>query len=179
MDRRKFLQMAGIGAASPFFNREALAQRATDRVMIVTEMTPNSLDTHTVGANRGAYGVVWMTYDRLITFGLKTLPNAVKSYDYFALKPQLAESWEFAPDNSVVTFKLRRDATFHDGTAVKAQDVKWSFDRFVKAGGFPQRQMEQGSLTSVDQFEAVDDYTFKVKFLRPAKLTKPPLPVVV
>ena len=97
MDRRKFLQMAGVGAASPFFNLEALAQGATDRVLIVTEMTPNSLDTHTVGANRGAYGVVWMTYDRLITFGLKTLPNGVKSYDYFTLKPQLAESWEFAP----------------------------------------------------------------------------------
>jgi peptide/nickel transport system substrate-binding protein len=143
MDRRKFLQMAGVGAASPFFNLEALAQGSTDRVLIVTELTPNSLDTHTVGANRGAYGVVWMTYDRLITFGLKTLPNGVKSYDYSSLKPQLAESWEFAPDNSAVTFKLRRDATFHDGTAVKAQDVKWSFDRFVKAGGFPQRQMEQ------------------------------------
>jgi hypothetical protein len=26
MDRRKFLHMAGVGAASPFFNWEALAQ---------------------------------------------------------------------------------------------------------------------------------------------------------
>ena len=104
MDRRKFLQMAGVGAASPFFNWKALAQGPTDRVLIVTEMTPNSLDTHTVGTNRGAYGVVWMIYDRLITFGLKTLPNGVKSYDYFSLKPQLAESWEFAPDDSAVTF---------------------------------------------------------------------------
>ena len=111
MDRRKFLQMAGVSAASPFFSLEALALGSTDRVLIVTELTPNSLDTHTVGANRGAYGVVWMTYDRLITFGSKTLANGVKSYDYSSLKPQLAESWEFAPDNSAVTFKLRRDAT--------------------------------------------------------------------
>jgi peptide/nickel transport system substrate-binding protein len=123
MHRRKFLQMAGVGATSPFFNWEAMAQGQTDRVLIVTEMTPNSLDTHTVGANRGAYGVVWMTYDRLITFGTKTLQNGVKSYDYFGLKPQLAESWEFGPDNSAVTFKLRHDATFHDGVPVKAQDV--------------------------------------------------------
>ena len=134
MDRRKFLQLAGVGTASPFFNLDALAQGQTDRVLIVTELTPNSLDTHTVGANRGAYGVVWMTYDRLITFGTKTLSNGVLSYDYFSLKPQLAESWEFAPENSAVTFKLRRDAIFHDGTPVKAPDVKWSFDRFVKAG---------------------------------------------
>ena len=38
MDRRKFLHLAGIGAASPFFNLEALAQGAADRVLIVTEM---------------------------------------------------------------------------------------------------------------------------------------------
>jgi len=168
-----------VGAASPFLNWQALAQGQTDRVLIVSEMNANSLDTHTVGANRAAYGVVWMTYDRLITFGTKTLPNGVQSYDYFSLKPQLAESWEFAPDNSAVTFKLRRDATFHDGTPVKAQDAKWSFDRFVKVGGFPQRQMEQGSLSSVDQFEVVDDYTFRVKFLRSDKLTMPSLAIVV
>jgi peptide/nickel transport system substrate-binding protein len=39
--------------------------------------------------------------------------------------------------------------------------------------------MEQGSLSSVDQFEAVDDFTFRVKFLRPDKLTMPSLAIVV
>src|SRR5438552_9821284 len=33
-----------------FFNLEALAQGSMDRVLIVTERTPNSPDTHTVGA---------------------------------------------------------------------------------------------------------------------------------
>jgi peptide/nickel transport system substrate-binding protein len=179
MDRRKFLQIAGVGATSPLINWHALAQGKSDRVLIVSEMNANSLDTHTVGANRAAYGLVWMVYDRLITFGTRTLSNGVQSYDYFNLKPQLAQSWEFAPDNSAVTFKLRRDITFHDGTAMTANDVKWSFDRFVKVGGFPQRQMEQGSLTSVDQFEVVDDHTFRVKFLRPDKLTMPSLAIVV
>ncbi len=179
MDRRKFLQIAGIGAASPLMSWQALAQSKSDRLLIVSEMNANSLDTHTVGANRAAYGLVWMTYDRLITFGTRTLPNGVQSYDYFNLKSQLAQSWEFAPDNSSVTFKLRRDVTFHDGAPMTARDVKWSFDRFVKVGGFPQRQMEQGSLTSVDQFEVVDDYTFRVKFLRPDKLTMPSLAIVV
>ena len=179
MDRREFVTIAGIAASTPVFSWHALAQAQADRLLIVSELTANSLDTHTVGANRAAYGVVWMTYDRLITFGTKTLQNGVKSYDYFNLKPQLATSWEFAPDNSSVTFKLRRDASFHDGTPVKSQDVKWSFDRFVKVGGFPQRQMEQGSLTSIEQFEVVDDYTFRVKFLRADKLTMPSLAIVV
>jgi peptide/nickel transport system substrate-binding protein len=179
MDRRKFLQIAGIGAASPLMSWQALAQGKSDRLLIVSEMNANSLDTHTVGANRASYGLVWMTYDRLITFGTRTLPNGVQSYDYFNLKPQLAESWEFAADNSSVTFKLKRGVTFHDGAPVTARDVKWSFDRFVKVGGFPQRQMEQGSLTSVDQFEVVDDYTFRVKLLRSDKLTMPSLAIVV
>ena len=103
MDRRKFLQMAGVGAASPFFNLEALAQGPMDRVLIVTEMTPNSLDTHTVGANRGAYGVVWMTYDRLITFGTKTLPNGVQ--ELRLLQSQAAARRELG----VRARQLRRD----------------------------------------------------------------------
>ena len=49
MHRRKFLQIAGVGAASPFLNWQALAQGQADRVLIVSEMNANSLDTHTIG----------------------------------------------------------------------------------------------------------------------------------
>lgn len=38
MQRREFLQIAGIGATSAFFNVHALAQGSTDRVLIVSEM---------------------------------------------------------------------------------------------------------------------------------------------
>jgi hypothetical protein len=51
MDRRKFLQVVGGRGGIALFYLEALAQGQTDRVLIVTEMTPNSLDTQTVGAN--------------------------------------------------------------------------------------------------------------------------------
>ena len=179
MKRRDFLQTAALGSAGSLLNWKVLAQSGGDAVTIVAEMNANSLDVHSPGANRATYGLGWMVYDRLISFGVKTLPNGILSYDYFKLEPQLAESWTFAPDNGAVTFKLRRDATFHDGTPVTAKDVKWSFDRMIKVGGFPQRQMEQGSLSEVDQFEALDDYTFMVKFLRPDKLTMPSLAIVV
>ncbi|MET0277001.1 MAG: ABC transporter substrate-binding protein [Pseudorhodoplanes sp.] len=178
MDRRQFLEFAALGTASSLIHWPAFAQSKSN-VLIAAEMNANSLDTHTVGANRAAYGLVWMTYDRLLQFGTRTLPNGTLSYDYFNLKPQLAESWQLAPDNSSVTFKLRKDVTFHDGAPMTAKDVKWSFDRFVKVGGFPQRQMEQGSLSDVDQFEVVDDYTFRVKLLRQDKLTMPSLAIVV
>ncbi len=179
MDRRQFLEFAGLGTASSMVGLPALAQSKADRIVVAAEMNANSLDTHTPGANRGSYGLCMMIYDRLIQFGTKTLPNGVMSYDYFKLEPQAAESWEIAPDNSGVTFKLRRDVKFHDGTAMTARDVKWSFDRFVSVGGFPQRQMEQSSLSEVGQFEAVDDHTFRIKFLRADKLTLPSLAIVV
>jgi peptide/nickel transport system substrate-binding protein len=119
-----------------------------------------------------------MTYDRLIQFGTKILPNGVPSYDYDKLEPQLAESWEIAPDNSAVVFKLKQDLKFHDGAPITARDVKWSFDRFVSVGGFPQRQMEQVSLTDVNQFEVVDERTFKIKLQKRDKLTLPSLAIV-
>ncbi|KKI99194.1 ABC transporter substrate-binding protein [Prochlorothrix hollandica] len=143
---------------------------------------PNSLDLHRVGTNRPAYGVSWVLYDRLMTFGKKQLPDGSVSYDYTILEPELAESWEIAADGLSATFKLR-DAVFHDGKPVTAADVKWSFDRAVSIGGFPTFQMKAGALESPDQFEVVDEKTFKVKFLRPDKLTlidlAVPIPIVI
>jgi ABC-type transport system substrate-binding protein len=36
--------------------------------------------------------------------------------------PDLAESWQLAPDNLSITLKLRGGLTWHDGKAVTAQD---------------------------------------------------------
>jgi peptide/nickel transport system substrate-binding protein len=68
------------------------------------------------------------------------------------------------------SFRLRRDATFHDGTPVTARDVKWSFDRAVKVGGFPTFQMSAGSLEKPEQFVAVDDHTFRIDYIRKDKM---------
>jgi peptide/nickel transport system substrate-binding protein len=179
MDRRQFLELATAGAASSLLVLPANGQSKSNRIVIVSESNSNTLDVHTPGANRASYGLCMMTYDRLIQFGTKILPNGVPSYDYDKLEPQLAESWEIAPDNSAVVFKLKQDLKFHDGAPITARDVKWSFDRFVSVGGFPQRQMEQVSLTDVNQFEVVDERTFKIKLQKRDKLTLPSLAIVV
>ena len=41
----------------------------------------------------------------------------------------LAESWEISDDGLSYTFKLRDGVTFHDGSAMDAEDVKFSLDR--------------------------------------------------
>lgn len=132
---------------------------------------PNGLDLHQVGTNRPAYGVSWVIYDRLVTFGNKTLEDGTLSYDYTVIEPELAESWEVSDDGLSITFKLREDATFHDGTPITTKDVKWSYDRAVSVGGFPTFQMKAGALENTDQFVAVDDSTFQVNLPREDKLS--------
>ena len=39
------------------------------------------------------------------------------------LVPELAEKWEVSPDGTRVTFHLRADAKFQDGSPVQAEDV--------------------------------------------------------
>ena len=41
----------------------------------------------------------------------------------------LAESWDISPDGLVYTFRIRPDATFHNGKPVTAEDVRWSLER--------------------------------------------------
>lgn len=42
--------------------------------------------------------------------------------------PSLAEKWEISKDGLTYTFFLRKDAFFHNGEPVTAEDVKFSFD---------------------------------------------------
>lgn len=176
MKRRDFLQTGTAAAVASTvastLSLDAFAQaRPKDVLVAANEFGPNSLDIHTVGANRPSYGVSWMCYDRLMTFGKKTLPDGQVMYDYTKLEPELAESWVIAKDGNSVTFKLRKSAKFHDGTPVTAKDVKWSFDRAVTVGGFPTFQMKAGSLEDPKQFVVVDDTTFRVDFVRRDKMT--------
>ncbi|MEM9155876.1 MAG: ABC transporter substrate-binding protein [Cyanobacteria bacterium P01_F01_bin.33] len=193
MKRRSFVK-SGVGLAAGLSlaqglqlspsSSSVLAQSAKRLTVVQGGGFPNGLDLHQVGTNRPAYGISWVLYDRLMTFGKKTLPDGSTSYDFTVLEPELAESWTIAEDGMSVTFNLRKDATFHDGKLVTAQDVKWSYDRAVSIGGFPSFQMKAGALESPDQFEVVDDNTFRVKFLRANnKLTMidmaVPIPVVI
>jgi peptide/nickel transport system substrate-binding protein len=150
-----------------------------DTLIVVREQGSNSMDIHGVGTNRPAYGLSWNVYDRLLTYGTKTLPSGEVSYDYEVLKPELAERWEIAKDGSYVDFFLKKDATFHDGSKVTAEDVKWSFERALAIGGFPTFQMKAGSIETPEQFVVIDESTFRLKLLRKDKLTLPDIAVPV
>ena len=47
--------------------------------------------------------------------------------------PSLAESWQVSPDGRVYDFTLRKGVKFHNGAALTAEDVKFSFERYKGA----------------------------------------------
>jgi peptide/nickel transport system substrate-binding protein len=182
MKRRDFLKSVSALAAStavsaPAVFSPAKAQSRQETLLIVSESGPNNLDIHGVGTNVPGYEVSWNCYDRLISHEMKTGPNGQPYYDKNKFKPELAEDMNIG--DMSVTFKLKKKATFQDGTPVTAKDVKWSLDRAVSVGGFPTFQMGAGSLTKPEQFVAVDDNTFRVDFARKDRLTVPDLAVIV
>ena len=71
----------------------APAQSRSETLLVLVESGPNSMDIHGVGANFRTYGASWNLYDRLLTYGAKTLADGTRSYDHTVLKGELAESY--------------------------------------------------------------------------------------
>ena len=74
----------------------------------------------------------------------------------FIVEPHLAERWE-APNDTTYVFHLRQGVKWHNkppvnGRELVAEDVKFTFDRFLAEKGNPLRYI----LESVDKVEVVD-----------------------
>jgi peptide/nickel transport system substrate-binding protein len=161
-----------LGAAGP-----ARAQSRAETLRYVTGATVNTLDPTMPGTTREAFAISLSTYDRLVTFGRKQLcGNWV--FDLDAVRGELAERYEVSPDGLTLTFFLRKNARFQDGTPVTAEDVKWSLDRAVSAKSLAAPQLLTGSLTSPDQFKVVDAHTVQVTLPKPDRLALPNLATV-
>jgi peptide/nickel transport system substrate-binding protein len=119
--RRDLLAGAGASALMAQLPSPAQSQaRAKHSVIIAMTLEPPTLDP-TSGA---AQAIREVTLQNIFE-GLVKMDRTGK------IVPCLAESWEIAPDNVTYSFKLRRGATFHDGTPFSAEQVKFSFERAV------------------------------------------------
>ncbi len=78
--------------------------------------------------------------------------------------PGLAESWEISDDGTVYTFKLRDGVTFHDGTTMDAEDVKFSLDRAMAEDS---ANAQKALFAGIESVEAVDPTTVKVTLSEP------------
>jgi microcin C transport system substrate-binding protein len=89
----------------------------------------------------------------------------------------VAESAEVADDRMSVTFKLRPEAKFNDGSPITADDVVFSFET-LKTKGHP---IYAQTLADVEKAEALDPatvrYSFKGSLVRDLPLTVAGLPI--
>src|SRR5712691_4929646 len=115
---------------------------------------PVHFDPH-LTRNQRTHTALSFIYSKLLRY--KVGPD-VRPGTYI-VEPDLAEGWE-ALDDITYIFHLRQGVTWHNkppvnGRELVAEDVKFTFDRFLTEPANPEREM----LESVDRVEVVDRYT--------------------
>lgn len=147
------LVLAACGTAAPAEEGSAEVAVAGGTVSRAITSEPNSLDP---GGPFGSGQNIVLPYlfDNLI---LQTAEN-----DYV---PLLAESWDVSEDGKIVTFTLKEGLVFHDGTAVNADAVVFTFERLLN----PENKSPMaGILRDVTQVSATDDRTVEFYFEQPS-----------
>lgn len=96
----------------------ASAALAQDSITVAIQLEPPNLDP-TGGAAQAIDSVLYANvFEGLTRFAADG-----------AIIPALAESWAVSDDGLVYLFQLHDGVTFHDGTTMDAEDVKFSLDR--------------------------------------------------
>ena len=111
---------------------------------------PDRLDPHQTTAYP-SFQVLENVYDTL-----------VEPDENLEFSPALAEAWKVSEDGLVWTFTLRDDVTWHDGRALTAADVVYSYDRIVE-----QALPNAFRLDAVEEVRAVDDLTVEIEVREP------------
>ena len=92
--------------------------------------------------------------------------------------PDLATSWELAPDGITYTFHLKNGVKFHDGTGFSAADVRHSWERVLDPAtrggrGWPlypirgAREYAAGTAKSIAGLVVVNDSTIRITLTEP------------
>lgn len=120
MTRREAIVLTTGALAAAGFGNGAYAEGAPKRggiLRISAPANPSSLDPATGGAGSD-HAFLFTIYDTLTEWDFETLKP----------KPGLAESWKFT-DPTTMVLDIRSGVTFHDGTPLDAEAVKFNLER--------------------------------------------------
>ncbi|MFH7041340.1 ABC transporter substrate-binding protein [Paucibacter sp. JuS9] len=112
LNRRSAL---ALGLAAPL---TLWAQRPRDTLVVGMTLEPPGLDPTVGAASAIAEVVLYNVLETLTKIG----PDG-------QARPLLADSWEISADQKTYRFKLKRGLRFHNGEALNAAAVKFSFER--------------------------------------------------
>jgi peptide/nickel transport system substrate-binding protein len=167
MTRRDLLRAGVVGgatlSAAPLARPRPLwAQARRGGILRVRGYDPPHFDPH-LTLNFKTNTTLSFVYSKLVRHkvGPAVPPGS------FAIEPDLAERWE-EPDDLTYVFFLRKGVRWHNkppvnGRELTAEDVKFTFDRFLTEKGNPLRFV----LDPVDRVEVVDRYTARFRLKEP------------
>jgi peptide/nickel transport system substrate-binding protein len=104
-------------------------------------------------------------YDSASWFVSTSVFARLVTMDYgptFDIHPQLAEKWTVAPDAKTYTFNLVKNAKWHDGKPLTADDIKFTYLGVVEQNG-----PAASFLKSIDSIDTPDPYTVKINLKQP------------
>jgi peptide/nickel transport system substrate-binding protein len=146
-----FSKLAGASALALMATLGA-AQAKTD-IVVAMQLEPPHLDPTSAAAgaiDSVLYSNVFEGLTRFMADG--------------SVVPGLAESWEISDDGLEYTFTLREGVTFHDGTTMDAEDVKFSLDRILAEDS---ANAQKALYTAIASVEVVDPKTVKLTLSEP------------
>ncbi len=151
--------MMAAAATIALATAQATAQTPPGVLVVGQVAEPKSLDPHAV-TSVNDFRILVNVYDGLVRFRDGSLD----------VEPALAESWEISEDGLIYTFHLRDGVTFHDGTPLDAEAVKFNFDRmldethpFHATGPFPLAFF----FSSIVETTVVDEETVQFRLEEP------------
>jgi len=101
-----------------------------ERAYVVATTAESKTWDPMVGYGSGSDQITFNMYEALL--GVEYTDEG--EWEFYAL---LATSWDIADNNSMITFNLRENVTFHDGTPFNSSAVKYWFDRLAGVGRGP------------------------------------------
>ncbi|HEV8016784.1 MAG TPA: ABC transporter substrate-binding protein [Stellaceae bacterium] len=169
LGRRSFLVGAGAAAlAARSFSVARAADLKNGGTLTVTYMNEMASLDPAIGYEPASWNLIRALFDGLMGFETGTTK----------VVPFLAESFAVSPDGLTYTFTLRADAKFHNGRAIKADDVVYSLDRVVDPAtkspgqqffasilGFKDRA--GGTSKQLDGVRATGERTIEIKLSHP------------
>jgi peptide/nickel transport system substrate-binding protein len=169
LDRRAFLKVAGGAAvATGLASDVGMAAPAPVAPRIRVASRQASANVLIYGANQDISNLDPHTgHDYSITWGQRAVYDSLLRYEGnpAELKPLLATEVTGSDDATEWTITLDDRATFHDGSKVDAEAVKWNFNRLLRknlgVAWMFATVMDENSV------EVVDPRTLKVTLLTP------------
>ncbi|MBO6775185.1 MAG: ABC transporter substrate-binding protein [Marinibacterium sp.] len=133
---------AGLGVA-----------QAQDNITIAMQLEPPHLDP----TSAAAQAIDSVVYTNIFEGLTRFMGDG-------SVVPGLAESWEISDDGLTYTFKLHDGVTFHDGSAMDAEDVKFSLDR---ARAEDSTNAQKALFSAIASVDVVDPLTVKLTLSEP------------